>query len=98
MNGAVHGDATITASTPERERIERPVVRGPRGRDRRGHEHAELEHARQIEREQEEQEREPGHDGGRLQLEAPAELLARGAQTRPAASASSTNDRMTPAL
>ena len=79
MNGAVHGDATTTASTPDSAAFDVRVVRGPARRGRR-HERRELEHARQVEREHEEEHARGRDHRRRLQLEAPAELLARRAQ------------------
>ena len=63
------------------EGVERAVLRRPSG-DARRRQLAELEHAGQVERQHEEQDRERGHHRRRLQLEPPAELLARRAQRR----------------
>ena len=58
MNGAVHGDAMTTASTPESERIERADCATSSRRAATARSVAELEHAGQVEREHEEQQRE----------------------------------------
>ena len=79
MNGAVHGDAMTTARTPDSAALTY-WLRADQPAGRRRHERRELEHARQVERQHEEQQRETGDDRRRLQLEAPAELLAGGAQ------------------
>ena len=80
MNGAVQGDAIATASTPDANafapRFECDHVATLRWQQR-----AELEHARQVQCHHEEQQRQRADDRRRLQLEAPAELLAGGAQS-----------------
>jgi hypothetical protein len=80
MNGAVR----VTRHHREHARAERvdgTILRRPAG-DARRRELSEFEHAGQVEREHEEQHRERGDDLRRLQLEAPAKLLAAGAQRR----------------
>ena len=80
MNGAVQGEATITASTPVAKlprqspfRV-RPL-RGLRIGDAAAE--RELVDAEQVQPDQEEQHRQGRDDPGRLQLEAPAECVAR---------------------
>jgi hypothetical protein len=79
MKGAVQGEAIATASTPDRKALSHRVLRLQRG-DAAGQHGAELEHAGQVQRDQREQRRQRATTSRRLQLEAPAELLAGGAQ------------------
>ena len=98
MNGAVQGDAMTTARTPEPNASSVRFFDGPAGHARR-RELAELEHAGQVERQHEEQDRERADHRRRLQLEAPAQLLAggaqRGEQPRPARRTSARRPRRT---
>ena len=77
-----------------------PVIddRVPRthGRERARQDARDLEHAKEIQADQRKQERQAGDEERRLQLEAPAELVARQRETRAAAPARATNDRTTP--
>ena len=80
MNGAEHGDAMTTASTPDKASLTYGLLRVPAG-ERRRQQQTNLEQAGQIQREHEEQQRQTGDDHRRLQLEAPAELLLRAARS-----------------
>ena len=75
MNGAVQGEATAAASTPGEEGVERRIARAQRG-DAGRQQRPEFEHAGEVEADEREQRGERRHDAGRLQLKAPAELLA----------------------
>ena len=70
MNGAVQGEATTTASTPERKWPDEPPAIESRN----------SKSAREIEREEQEEDREHRDGDRRLELEAPAELLPERAQ------------------
>ena len=100
MNGAVQGEAIATASTPERKSLATGCRACARASDD-GARHAELEHAGQVEPDQGEQRGQRGHHRRRLQLEAPAQLRAGGAQRqhqrRPAPGTTAPRRRCRPA-
>jgi len=78
MNGAVQGEAMATASTPDKNASAtgwRSCTAGQSG----GQQVADVQPARQVHGQQGKQHGQAGDDSRRLQLEAPAQLLA----TRP---------------
>ena len=81
MNGAVHGEATTTARTPEpNASIVRLLLDHSATPD--GASWPNSNTPDRFKREHEEEDRQRRHDRRRLQLEPPAELFARGAQRR----------------
>ena len=97
MKGAVQGEAIATASTPDRKALAtgwRASSEATTGRQ----EGAELEQARQVQPDQGEQRGQRRHHGRRLQLEAPAQLLAGGAQRQHQRAQAPRKRRTTPAV